>query len=153
MHKAVCDTSALIKLSKGQVLDCLAGLFDKVCIPRGVEEECRNPVLANEIRKPFFEIRAVRNILPIGMGKGEREAISLALELNLKIIVNDDIKAFRKADRLNLSPLTSENILILAKRANLISSVRFVLDTMRNAGEGIEDDVYSETLRSAGELI
>ncbi len=151
MKIAVCDTSSLIKLNKVDALDILGKLFDRICLPYGVKEECLDDRLAGGLKKPFFEIRTVKNVLPIGMGKGEREAISLAVELNLKTLIVDDIKAFKEAEKLNLFPLNTERVLVLAKRANVIGSVKSVLDSMRNAGEGIEDEVYLETLRLAGE--
>ncbi|MCP4113737.1 MAG: hypothetical protein GY749_50785 [Desulfobacteraceae bacterium] len=148
METAICDTSSLIKLDKGGVLELLGKLFEKIYIPQGVMEEYRDETL---IRKPFFEICMVQNILPVGMGKGERECISLAVELNIETFITDDIRAFRKAERLNLFPLTSERVLILAKRAKYIDSVKLVLDRMRAEGEGIDDEVYLKTLELAGE--
>ncbi len=85
------------------------------------------------------------------MGKGEREAISLALELNVEVMITDDIRAFKKAENLSLFPLNTERILVIAKRLNLIKAVRPILDNMKKAGEGIEDEVYRETLELAGE--
>jgi predicted nucleic acid-binding protein len=152
MTIVVCDTSTLVKLSKGDALGVLGDLFDKVYLPRGVDEECQDAKLSEGLRQPFFEIYAVENILSIGMGKGEREAISLALERNIKTIITDDIKAYRKAKTLGLEPLTFRKVLLLAKKANLIEAVKPVLDKMKLRGEGIKDEVYDELLRLAGEL-
>ncbi len=152
--EAICDTSVLIKLNKGEVLDCLGSLFHRVYLPQGVKEECVDDRLVDAINKPFFRVRPVQNIIQsIGLGRGEREAISLAVEFGLKNILTDDIKAFRKAIRFDLLPLTSENILILAKAANLIESVGSVMNKMRDAGEGIHDEVYFQTLKMAGESV
>ncbi len=37
--KIVADTSSLIRLRKGGVIDCLGRLFDKVSIPQAVKNE------------------------------------------------------------------------------------------------------------------
>ncbi len=152
MTIAICDTSTLIRLQKGEVLECLGQLFDKIYLPEAVVIECEDEFTAKGLKLPFFKILPVKNILPVGMGPGERAVISLAIELNIKTVISDDIKAIRKADQLGLIPLASENILVLAKRANLILSVKTILDKMKKAGEGIEDDIYFDTLRRAGEM-
>ena len=86
------------------------------------------------------------------MGKGEREVISLAVELKLQKIITDDIRAVARADKFNLVPFNTEKILVLAKENKLIDSVKSLLDKMREAGEGIEDDLYFKTLRLANEI-
>ncbi|CAN2042096.1 putative DUF3368 domain-containing protein [Candidatus Magnetomoraceae bacterium gMMP-15] len=152
MQKAVCDTSTLIKLIKGEALDCLEKLFFKVYIPQGVKEECLDTALARAIEKSFFEIHQVNHILSIGMGKGEREAISLAKEQQIETIITDDHKALRKASQLGLLPLTTEDILIIAKEKGIIPFVFPIIHKMIKAGEGIKKEVYLETLEAVGEL-
>ena len=151
MKIAVCDTSSLIKLNKVGAVGLLSGLFDKIYLPVGVEEECLDKSLRQAIKAPFFEVRKVKNILLLGMGKGERKVISLAVELNLQKIITDDIRAVTKAYQFNLVTFYTENILVLAKEKNLIDSVKLLMDKMKAAGEGIEDDVYLEALQLAKE--
>ncbi len=152
MATAICDTSTLIRLFKGNALHCLSGLFKIIYIPEAVKNECRDRDVQEAISKPPYEIRTVKNILPIGLGAGEREAISLAVESKIKTIITNDIKALRKAVNEGLTPVTAENILILSKRAGLIKSVKTVMNTMEKAGEGIKPDLFIETLKIAGEL-
>jgi len=152
MEISVCDTSTLIKLNKMNALDLLGKLFDKVYLPVGVQEECLDESLKQAIKASFFEVKKVKNILLLGMGKGEREVISLAIELKLQDVITDDIRAIKKADTLGLAPLNTVMLLLLAKENNLIGSVKLFLDKMRAAGEGIEDDIYFETLRLANEI-
>ena len=152
MRVAVCDTSSLIKLNKGNALWLLGKIFDRVYLPVGVQEECLDKSIKQAIKAPFFEVKKVKNILLLGMGKGEREAISLALELNVPRVVSEDERAVGKAHKLGLIPLNTERILVSAKEKNLIDSVKFFMDKMREAGEGIEDDLYFTTLRLANEI-
>ena len=152
MKKAVCDTSTLIRLYKGKALHCLTELFDKIYIPEAVKNECRDKTVREVISIPPFEIRKVETILRIGMGMGEREAISLAVETGTQIFCTDDDRAFQKSMAHNLTPLRSFRILILGKKAGLIDSVGAVLRRMEKAGEGINPDVYTEALKLAGEI-
>lgn len=151
MKIAICDTCTLIKLRKGNALNCLHSLFDKILVPKAVKNECRDPEVLNAIQTAPFEIKTVKNVLPLGMGSGEREAISLAVETNVEIIFTDDEKASKKALRFCLNPQETYKILVLAKEKGLIPSVKAVLDRMIKNGEGIEDETYLEALRLAGE--
>jgi predicted nucleic acid-binding protein len=130
MEDAVCDTSTLIRLRKGSVLDCLGKLFNKIYIPEAVLLECQDPLTQEAIRQTLIEVRNVSCILPItSIGLGELEAISLAVELCIDTFITDDDRAFRKAHQHNLFPIRSYQILFLAKHAHYIESLKTVLDS------------------------
>ena len=152
MKTAVSDTSTLIRLFKGNVLNCFSDLFDKIYIPEAVKNECRDKAIREIISRPPFEVRPAETVLPVGLGAGEREAISLAVETGTKTIFTDDEKAIQKALAHGLEPYRSFRLLILAKEAGLIESVGDALSRMEKAGEGIDPDLYFETLEIAGEL-
>jgi len=151
MTFAVCDTCSLIKLRKGRAIDCLGLLFDKVYIPPAVQAECAYGETWQALKQPFLAVHAVHNVLPLGMGKGEREAISLALELGITTLITDDEKAFRNAVRQGLQPVRVFDLLVYAKQVGAIISVKAALDAMKQQGEGIRDDLYQQTLKDAGE--
>jgi predicted nucleic acid-binding protein len=150
--KVVCDTSSIIKLQRGGVIDCLGQLFETVLIPQAVKEECQKPETINALHKPFFEVRHVSRILPLsGIHRGEQEAISLAVERNIAVIILDDEKAFRRAWEQGLTPIRSFRVLLLAKRKGLIPSVKSALDEMIAKGEGIQEEIYRKMLEESGE--
>jgi len=150
--KAVCDTSTLIRLNRGGAIQCLGLIFGKVLVPEGVREECRTPETERILREGPFEVKGISRLLPItGLHKGEHEAISLAVELDIETVITDDEKAFRRAKEQGLKPVNSYFILLLAKRMGLILSVKTVLDTMILNGEGVQEEIYREVLEAAGE--
>ena len=150
--RAVCDTSTLIRLNRGGTIHCLGRIFEKVLIPEGVQEECRTPETERILREGFFEIKGISRLLPItGLHKGEHEAISLAVELDIETVITDDEKAFRKAKEQGLKPVNSYYILLLAKRKGYISSVKTVLEAMISKGEGVQEEIYRDVLEAAGE--
>lgn len=151
MNIIICDTCSLIKLQKGGVIDCLGKFYDKVYIPEAVKNECSEGFARQAIQHHFFEVVPVNRILPLGMGAGEREAISLAVEQGIKNIITDDNKAFNNAVRQGLQPIRTFNFLVIAKYAGLITAVSPVLKSMIDLGEGIRKDVYFQTLQDAGE--
>ncbi|MCP3961969.1 MAG: DUF3368 domain-containing protein [bacterium] len=65
--------------------------------------------------------------------------------------MTDDQRAATKALRAGCKPITTPQVLLLAKRAGHIPSVKAALDGMRAKGEGIEEEVYKATLADAGE--
>ena len=87
-----------------------------------------------------------------GIHRGEQEAISLAVEQNIAVIILDDEKAFRRAWEQGLTPIRSFRVLLLAKRKGLIPSVRSPLDKMIAKGEGVQKEVYQKILQEAGEV-
>jgi len=151
MNLIICDTCSLIKLQKGGVIHCLGEFYDRVYIPEAVKNECSEGFARQALQHNFLEVIAVNQILPLGMGAGEREAISLAVEQGIKNIITDDNKAFNNAVRQGLLPIRTFNFLVMAKYAGLISAVGPVLEAMKERGEGIRKDVYLQTLQDAGE--
>jgi len=152
MSIIVCDTCSIIKLQKGGVIDLLGEVYDKVYIPYAVKEECFKGAAKEAIKKPFFEVVPVRVVLPLHMGAGERESISLALELGIEDILTDDKRAINSAIKNNLVPMTAFDFLLISKEIGLISQIKPVLDQMRIEREGIEEWKYQYFLNEAGEL-
>ncbi len=149
---AVCDTCALIQLRKGNILDCLSELFEEVYIPTAVAMECKDQKTVAEVNRLKFKVCAVNHVLPIGLGAGEREAISLVSELGgHAVLITDDEKALRKAKNLGLTVFETSYIIILAKYAGLVPCAKAILDRMREHGEGIQDQVYLKILQQTGE--
>ena len=83
--------------------------------------------------------------------KGELEAISLAVEMKIDIIMMDDYVAFRRAKEHGLSPLKSFDLLIMAKKKGLISSIRDTLDVMKQNNEGIDPVQYDKMVSMVDE--
>jgi predicted nucleic acid-binding protein len=150
--KVIGDTSSIIKLQRGGALDCLGQLFAAVLIPPAVQAECRRPETQAALQRSFFEVQTVSEVLPLsGIHRGEQEAISLAVEQAITVIILDDEKAFRRAREQGLTPIRSFRVLLLAKSKGLIHSVRTILDAMIANGEGIQEETYRKLLEEAGE--
>ncbi|MCP5038181.1 MAG: hypothetical protein GY945_11355, partial [Rhodobacteraceae bacterium] len=58
------------------------------------------------LKKDFFQVVAVSHPLALsGIQRGEREAISLAVEQQIAVFVTDDEKAFKRALEQGLTPI------------------------------------------------
>ncbi len=88
----IADASALIALEKINLLDILCSLYAEIILPEAVINEFGTPAIA------CYSVKKVKNTMvrllvqDLNLGKGEAEAIALASETGMKIIV-DDLKA------------------------------------------------------------
>ncbi len=87
----------------------------------------------------------------LDLGPGEREAISLALEIEPRYLLMDDREPVGLARSLGIPVLTSPSLLSLAKEAGLIPTVRDRLDALRTAGFWLQERVYQNILQACGE--
>ncbi len=94
----ISDTTALIILAKSDAFSLLSNLFQKIYIPKAVYDELMvKEDIVNYRIKEFdkIEVKPVRDkvilerIKTLKIDKGEVEAISLALELNLMLIIDE----------------------------------------------------------------
>lgn len=132
----VSNASPLIVLLKINKLSILKGLFEKIVIPEAVYKE----ITTKEHDKLIFdklewiEARSVRNSEMIALlekliDKGEAEAIVLARELNVTLLI-DDAKARKYAKLLNIEVIGTLGLLKIAKRRDLVRSVKKVINSM-----------------------
>jgi predicted nucleic acid-binding protein len=119
----VSDTSPLIFLDKIDSIALLEKCFHRIYIPEGVKNEWRVKTIPDFI--------SVHPVSGVGMGyvegatgrlhKGELEAIQLAIELDCKVILMDDLVARHAAERRNLIPLGVLGVLKIACRLELLT--------------------------------
>jgi len=98
MKIIISDTTALIILAKTNHLDLLSNFIDRVYIPKAVMSEIRykNDIVKVLIENSdFIEVKEVSSqeilsdIETTNLDLGETEAIALALELDLRLIIDE----------------------------------------------------------------
>ena len=119
----VSNTSPLIFLEKIDCLPLLKKCFNTISIPERVKVEWGETHIPDYI--------SIRPVSESGMGyvmgalgrlhQGELETTQLALELNCKIVLLDDLLAMQFAERKDLVPLGVLGILKLAHQLEFIS--------------------------------
>ena len=82
------------------------------------------------------------------LGKGESEAIVLALETKADLVLLDDYKARATAEFMGLNMTGTVGMLSKAQKKGLISDLRPLLDELRAKGFRLSDKVYAETLKT-----
>ena len=84
------------------------------------------------------------------LDRGEAEAIALAHERTLPVIL-DDGAARAVARRLRLDFAGSAGLAVRAKRQDLVEDARSVIDALMGAGLRLDERAYAELLLQAGE--
>lgn len=98
MKIIISDTTALIILAKSNHLDLLTNIINKVYIPKAVMREIqyKNDIVKILIENTdFIEVKEIKNkkilcnIQDTNLDLGETEAIALALEMDLRLIIDE----------------------------------------------------------------
>lgn len=159
--KTVCNTSPLILLAKIHRLDTLARLYGELMIPKAVADEIgAKPGKENDqvqvlIKKGTLHLsQASEKILaelPIDLGRGEREAIALAIDSGADLVILDDQQGRLVSRDKGLSVTGTVGVLIEAKERGFIASLRPEIDRLIEAGMWINEVFYHRILKEYGE--
>ncbi len=156
----VIDSSPLIALARIRQLELLPQLGARILVPPIVWDEVTvrssNAAGAREVRQvPWIEIQApeplVAESLSILVDRGEAEAIALASTLPDSLVVLDDARARRVAERLNVRRIGTVGLLRRAKRAGLIDKLRPQLEALQASGIYIRQALVDAVLKDVGE--
>ncbi|HEV8241085.1 MAG TPA: DUF3368 domain-containing protein [Thermoanaerobaculia bacterium] len=147
---AVADASPLIAFDQIGKLDLLPQLFSKVVIPPAVAEEA----FTGRTVPPWLRVIGPGSPLVIAasLGRGEQQAIALALKHAGAWIVLDDLAARRLAAREGLRVIGTVGLLLAAKSRGLIGATRPLLDILDARGFRLSAAIRSTALQAAGEI-
>lgn len=158
----VSDASPLINLARIGKLDLLRELYGEVIIPEAVWQEI---VVTGAGQPGADEIKAAAWIkrqsatngqlvraLQQELDAGEAEAIALASESGVELLLMDERFGRESASHLGLRCMGLIGALIEAKRKDLIPAIKPHLDALRDrAGFRVSDALYTRVLRDDGE--
>jgi predicted nucleic acid-binding protein len=153
MAAVVADTSPLIALHQIGQLSLLKSLFTDVQIPSAVAQETAPtlPVLPSWIVTRELTQPIGSDILRASLGRGESEALGLALELKAKLVIVDDRPARRLALGLGIPVVGTVGILLRAKAIGVVASVRPLIDKLLEVGFHLSPAIREKVLTDAGE--
>lgn len=145
----VADTTPLNYLILIQREAILASIFDTVLIPHAVMDELSHPnapfAVSQWIRElpEWAQITPTQHIDPtIQLGKGENEAISLALERQLNVVLIDERLGRTAAEKRGLIPVGTLNLIDLADERGITDGIKTLHDlrqtTFRAGSELLE---------------
>lgn len=155
------NTGPLIALAKADHLSLLKTLYGDVLIPPGVYREllAKTGIETNRLDQAlttFVKVAERPQVSPEVelttrlLDPGEREAIALAHNKSLPIIMDDRLGR-EAARRLGLAVTGTAGVVTQAKQENLITSVRELLEQIRDRGYWLSDELIKAAAELAGE--
>ena len=146
----ISDTSCLILLDKIGELEILNKLFGTIITTSEVAEEFGQPLPS------WFEIKQPKNknyqsIIEASLDKGEASAIALAIELDDCLLIIDDLKGRKFAHQLGLTIIGTIGVIVDAKLAGVISSVKPILLKIKGTNFRMTEQLELLILKRAGE--
>ena len=147
----VCDTSPVNYLVLIDEIDLLPQLFTAVVLPAAVLAELQHPRTPPRVASWARELPPwVRVISPkgpvedVGLGRGEAEAITIAMQVAAEVVLIDERKATVVARHRGLLVTGTLGVLALAAESKLVdldASIRRLLDTNFRASPALIDDI------------
>ena len=156
----IADSSPLIGLARIGQLVVLPRLAKRVVVPLAVHAEvtaarANAPGAAEVAAQAWIEVQAadpaVVAPLLILVGRGEAEAIALAQRESGAVLLMDDLRARKLAQRLGLRRMGTVALLGQAKRGRLIPELRPALNALVAQGIYIRRELIDAALSEAGE--
>jgi len=156
----IADSSPLIGLARIGQLGLLPKLAKRIVVPAAVHAEVTvaradAPGAAEVAAQAWIEVQEADPVmvapLLILVGRGEAEAIALAQQASASVLLVDDLRARKLAQRLGLRRMGTVALLGQAKRESLIPSLKPALDALLAHGIFIRRELIDAALNEAGE--
>ena len=156
----ISDTTPIISLIKINRLDLLEKLFEEVLIPEAVYRELTtNALFENEAKivktSSFLKTSSVQNRKSLqllqavsGLDDGESEAIILADELKSDVLIMDERKGRKVAEKLGIKITGTVGVLLQSYSENMISSdeIKTYLDQLKNSNIRLSESIIQKAL-------
>jgi predicted nucleic acid-binding protein len=146
----ISDTSCLILLNKINELDLLKSMALKVYITPTIQKEFGKELPSWIIVKHPSD-NHYQKILEMDLDEGEASAIALSLEIDNSILLIDDLKGRKIAERLNLRYSGTFGLILKAKQIGQIKSVRVILEKVKDTNFRFSEKLLSSIIEEAGE--
>jgi len=146
----ISDTSCLILLSKIGEIDLLNKLGDKVYITSIIKEEFGKE-LPDWMTTKNPSDRHYQRIIEMELDRGEASAIALGLEEEQAILIIDDLKGRKVADKLKIRYSGTFGLILRAKQVGIIENVKPILEKVRLTNFRFSEKLFDIIIEEAGE--
>lgn len=147
-NPVVADSTCLIGLERIEHLDILPALFEPILIPPAVQQEFGISLPWLQVEVPTDQGMVVA--LKMLVDRGEAEAIALAYQRKLQMIL-DDRQARSVARNMGVSFIGTVGVLVKAKQAALIPALKPLLDELELNGFYLNEALKAEAINIVGE--
>ncbi len=146
----ISDTSTLILFHKIEELSILRGVYGEILTTPEVAEEFGEE-LPNWIEIKSVSDKKYQKLLETQVDYGEASAIALATEFEDVLILVDDLKARKLAQKLNLKITGALGIIYKAKQEKVIDKVKPIIDKLLQTNFRISTKMINEILKLSNE--
>src|ERR1035437_6928015 len=146
----VSDTSCLILLLKIDEIGILKEMSNQVFVTSVIKDELKHD-LPGWIQVLDPRDKHYQSILEIDLDKGEASAIALMLELDDAILIIDDLKGRKLAEKLGFKFSGTLGLLLKAKQIGIIKRIKPVLDKIRLTNFRFSEKLFTDILNQAKE--
>lgn len=157
----ISNATPLINFAAINRLDILKAVFEKIIIPQAVYEETtlssfpHSQLIIQATQSNWLNVYNVTlkmNNLSSNLDRGEQEVIALAIERNNYKVLLDEKEARQIAKELKLQIIGTLGVLLLAKKKQVVPTIRPLLDNMINVAQyWVSESLYQQVLKQAGE--
>jgi len=146
----VSDPSCLILLLKIDEIGILKEMSNHVFVTSVIKDELKQD-LPDWIQILDPKDKHYQSILEIDLDKGEASAIALMLELDDAILIIDDLKGRKLAEKLGFKFSGTLGLLLKAKQIGIIKRIKPVLDKIRLTNFRFSEKLFTDILNQAKE--
>ena len=146
----IADASCFILLDKIDNLLLLQKLFGTVTTSTEVAEEFGKP-LPEWIQIKSAQDKNLQSALFLQVDLGEASAIALAAEHQPSLLIIDDMKGRKLAQKLNLNITGTLGLILIAKREGILPKIRPIFDKIQLTNFRIAPGLLEDILKQAGE--
>jgi len=147
----IADTSCLISLTKIEAIHFLKELYAEVYVTEEVAFEF-GETLPEWVLIRKVKDRTNQQILSTFLDIGEASAIALAFEFDNVLLVLDDLKGRKEAEKLGFKITGTLGVLFRAKTSGLIKEIKPLIEHLKLAGFRVSSNVVDEILKKSKEL-
>ena len=146
----IADTSCFILLDKIDEVSILNMLFGEVVTTEDIAQEFGKK-LPDWVAVESVKDQKYQSLLAIEVDKGEASAIALSAEKESSLLILDDLKARKLAEKLSLHYTGTLGVIARARKEGVIASVKPIIEKIRLTNFRFGEEVFSAVLKAAGE--
>jgi len=146
----ITDTSCLILLVKIESLDLLRNFSNDIFITPEIAEEF-DLTLPDWIKVRAVHSQKTKELFSINLDIGEASALALSLEIPNSLVIIDDLKARKLAEKMQMNYSGTLGLLLRAKQEGFIHKLGPLLDRVQNTNFRLSEVLIKRLLKEANE--
>jgi predicted nucleic acid-binding protein len=146
----IADASCFILLDKIESLPLLQSLFKTIFTSSEVAEEFGKP-LPEWVQIKTVQDKNFQSALFLQVDAGEASAIALAAENQPSLLIIDDLKGRRLAQKLNLNITGTLGLILTARKEGILPQIKPLFDRIQSTNFRISPSLLQRILEQAGE--